>query len=149
MIASREFRDALSDLIKVRAGLDLEVYFNQVVDAAHDYAFIELRPDRVDEGYDYFVRRIRVDINVVLAPKTGIVKHTDLLDIVDALDAATHGYIRVKDRAITIYETNSHIFDDILHYEFLLEFCDAIASLPEELEQYDYGEEITMDLRRD
>lgn len=135
-------------MIKDRAKLPLEVHFNQVLDASNDYAFIELRPDSIDEGYDYFVRKIRVSIAVILAPKTGIVKHTDLLDIVDALDAATHGYIRIKDRAVTIYEKNSHIFDDILHYEFLIEFADTIASLPEELEEYDYGEELTMDLRR-
>lgn len=149
MITNAEIRDALAVMIKDRAGLNLKVYFNQVVNAEDDYAWIQLKPERVDEGYDYFVRRIRVDINIVLAPKTGIVKHTDLLDIVDALDAATHGYIRIKDRAVTIYETNSHVFDDILHYDFLLEFCDAIASLPEELEEYDYGEEMTLDLRRD
>ena len=148
MITNAEIRDALAVMIKDRAGLNLKVYFNQVVNAEDDYAWIQLKPERVDEGYDYFVRRIRVDINVVLAPKTGIVKHTDLLDIVDALDAATHGYIRIKDRAVTIYETNSHAFDDILHYEFLIEFADTIASLPEELEEYDYGEEMTLDLRR-
>ena len=149
MISSREIRDALSDLIKVRAGLDLEVYFNHVLDTGHDYAWIQLRPERTDEGWNHFQRRLRVDIQVVLAPETGEVKHTDLLDIADALDAATHGYIRIVDRAITIYETQAHIFDDILHYEFLLDFTDAIASLPEELEKYDFGENLDLDLRRD
>ena len=147
MITNAEIRDALAVMIKNRAELNLEVYYNQVVDAANDYAWIQLTPERTDRGYDYFVRRVQVDINVVLAPKTGIVKHTDLLNVADALDAATHGYTKIKDRAVTIYDTHAHIFDDILHYEFKLEFCDTIASLPEELEEYNYGNELKTDWR--
>lgn len=148
MITSREIRDALSDLIKVRAGLNLEVYFNHVLNAEKDYVWIQLRPERTDEGWNYTQRRIRIDMQVVLAPMTGEVKHSDLLDIADALDAATHGYIRVADRAITVYDTAAHIFDDVLHYEILLDFTDNIASTPEELMKYDFVEDLTLDLRR-
>lgn len=149
MITSSEIRDALAALIKERAGLDLEVYFNQVLNAEHDYAWIQLRPERVDEGYDYFVRRLRIDIQVVLAPKTSIVKHTDLLDIADALDAATHGYVRVADRKITVNETAAHIFDNVLHYEFILEFADGIAATDEELAQYELGGELKQNISAD
>ena len=144
MITSKQIREAVAALIKVKAGLDMPVYFNQVLDAAHSYAFVSLKPARVDEGYDYFVRRLNVDIQIVLAPMTGVVKHSDLLDICDALDAATHGYVTVADRAVTVYETSANIFDDILTYSFTLEFADNIAATDEELARYDLGEELTL-----
>lgn len=147
MITSKQIREALAALIKVKAGLDMPVYFNQVLDAAHSYAFVSLKPARVDEGYDYFVRRLTVTIQIVLAPMTGVVKHSDLLDICDALDAATHGYVTVADRAVTVYETSANIFDDILTYSMELFFCDGIASTPEETSAYDLGGELALDLK--
>lgn len=147
MISNRQIRDALAVLIKERAGLALKVYFNQVHNAEDDYAWIQLKSERTDEGWNLFVRRVRVDIQVVLAPLTAQVKHTDLLDIADALDEATHGYIRVADRAVTVYETAAHIFDGVLHYEFLLEFADGIQSLPEEVEEYSFGESLAINLK--
>lgn len=144
MITNKQIREALARLIKIRAGLDLPVYFNQVLDAAHSYAFVSLKPARVDEGYDYFVRRLTVDIQIVLAPLTGIVKHSDLLDICDALDNATHGYVTIADRKITVHDTAANIFDDILTFSFALEFADGIAATDEELAQYDLGSELEL-----
>ena len=147
MITSKQIREALAALIKVKAGLDMPVYFNQVLSADADYAFVSLNVKKTDEGYDYFVRRLNVDIQIVLAPMTGVVKHSDLLDICDALDAATHGYVTVADRAVTVYETSANIFDDILTYSMELCFCDEIASTPEETSTYDLGGELALDLK--
>ena len=130
MIKSKDIRDALSDLVKIKAGLNLRVHFNHVLQADENYCWIQLKPSRVDYGWDYFQRRIRVDIEVVLMPdEFGEVKHSDLYDIADALDEETHSYIQILDRCITINETSARIFDDILHYEFLLDFTDYISTL--------------------
>lgn len=145
MIKSTDIRDAISDLIKIKAGLNLKVYFNHVLDSSESYAWVRLRPARRDEGHDYFQRRISVDISVVLVPdEYAEIKHTELLDIADALDEATHGYIQILDRNVTIYDTNVHIFDDILHYEFVLEFADYVTSQPTDtgFEEYDKMEEL-------
>ena len=142
MITSYEIRDAIAGAIKSHT--NLQVYFNQVHDAAADYAFVSLRSERTDEGLNYFARTVQVDVQVVLAPLTAEVKHTDLLDVADALDAAFHGHIAVADRHITIYDTAAHIFDGVLHYEFKLAFADTIAALPEELAEYEFGEELTL-----
>ena len=117
----------MARLIKVRADLDLKVYFNHVLDAADDYVFIEIRPERTDEGF-FFVRRLRIDFHVVLSPLLGEVKHSDLLDIVDALDAATHPFIEIGERKVTVYETAANIFDDILHWQMTLSWCDCFDS---------------------
>ena len=81
MITNKQIREGLATLIKHKAGVELPVHFNQVLDASGSYAFVSLKPARVDEGYDYFVRRLTVDIQIVLSPLTGVVKHSDLLDI--------------------------------------------------------------------
>ncbi len=141
MITSREIRESLARLIKVRAGLPLKVYFNHVLDAADDYVFVEIRPEKTDEGF-FFVRRLRIDFHIVLSPLLGEVKHSDLLDMVDALDAATHPFVEIADRKVTVYETASHIFDDILHFNFVLEFADAF----DEEETHELMQELALDL---
>lgn len=146
MITSKQIREALATLIKDKAGLDMPIFFNQVLDTSKSYAFVSLNVKKTDEGYDYFVRRLTVTIQIVLAPMTGVVKHSDLLDICDALDAATHGYVTVADRAVTVYETSANIFDDILTYSMELCFCDEIASTPEELAQYDLADNIELNI---
>ena len=130
----------MARLIKVRAGLNLKVYFNHVLDAADDYIFIEIRPERTDEGF-FFVRRLRIDFHVVLSPLLGEVKHSALLDIVDALDAATHPFIEIGERKVTVYETAANIFDDILHYKVELNWCDSFAAT----ETYELMEELKME----
>lgn len=146
MITNAEIRDAIAVLIKERAALPLKVYFNRVHNSAEDYAFVAFRNERVDEGFNYFVRRLRVDIQIVLAPLTADVKHTDLLDIADKLDVATRGYVDVADRKITIYDTSATIFDGILTYSFLLNFADN-APLPEDAVEYELGEHLQQKIK--
>ena len=140
MITSAEIRESLARLIKVRAGLPLKVYFNHVLEAADDYCWVEMRPAKTDEGF-YIVRRLRIDFHIVLSPRMGEVKHSDLLDMVDALDAATHPYVEIAERKVTVYETASHIFDDILHYTFEINFSDAFAAA----ETYELMAELEME----
>ena len=147
MIKSKDIRDALSDLVKIKAGLNLRVHFNHILQADEDYCWIQLKPSKRDEGGDYFQRTIRVDIEVVLKPdEFGEVKHTDLYDIVDALDEATHPVIKILDRYITIIDCVAHIFDEILHYEFLLDFTDYIAQLETEGDATEFMQELTLTL---
>lgn len=130
MIKFSDIRDALSLLIKKRAGLNLRVFFNHVNNCAEDYAWIRLRPARTDLGFGWLDRNIRVDIQIVLHPDGfAEFKHSDLYEIVDALDVATLHSIKIADRHITILETTSIIFDGILTYSFTLEFSDYYAEL--------------------
>lgn len=130
MLKSSDIRQALADLIKNKAGLPLKVFFNQVADAGENYAWVRLRPSHKNLGYGYLDRKIRVDIQIVLAPVTGIVRHTDLYDMVDALDAATCDPLKITDRFITVYDADFLIFDNILTYSFVLGFTDCTEDLP-------------------
>jgi len=142
MIKSYDIRQALANLIKVKADLRLKVFFNHVNNAVDDYVWIKLIPARRDEGFGRFQRKIRVIMQVVLAPDGNAeVKHTDLYDIADALDEATCGYIQIGDRFITIYDTEARIFDNILTYEFLLDFTDCIETASD-AEKYELMREL-------
>ncbi len=144
MVKSSLIRDALSDLIKIKADLPLKVFFNHTNNSGESYAWIKLIPARRDEGFGRFQRKIRVIIQVVLAPDGNAeVKHTDLYDIADKLDEATCGYIQIGDRFITIYETEARIFDDILSYEFLLDFTDCLDT-SSDAEKYELMQELHM-----
>ena len=134
MIRYADIRDALSDLIKVEAGLPLKVFFNHVNDASESYALVSLRLERRDLGFGWFEHRVRTDIVIHLAPKMpgAEIRHSDLLEICDALDVATLHAIPISGRFITVLETSSIIFDDILTYSFKLDFSDYYMSLPAE-----------------
>ena len=148
MIKSADLRDAISDLIKVRAGLPLKVFFNHVNNSSESYAWVRLRPKRKDIGGGYIERRIRVDIQIVLAPdENGQVKHTDILDMFDALDEATCNSIPVLDRWLVVYDAETIIFDNIGTYSFMLDFTDCLSTLPPEISEAEYMQELELDLQ--
>lgn len=146
MIRFADIRDALSDLIKTEAGLPLLVFFNHVNDAEEDYAWVRLRMGRTDLGFGWLERSIHVDISIHLAPDaTGEIRHGTLYEYVDALDAATLHSIPIADRHITILETSSIVFDDILTYSFKLDFSDYYVALPKR-EQAEFMQELQLNL---
>lgn len=143
MIKSSDLRDALADLIKVKAGLPLKVFFNVVNNCADDYCWVRLRPKRRDEGFGRIQRKIRVDFQIVLSPNDSAqVKHTDLYDIIDILDMATSNAIKITDRYITVVDTETIIFDNILTYSFVLDFTDCVESFFDKINEYDFMKEL-------
>ena len=137
MIKSADLRDALAILIKSR--LNLKVFFNHVQNCADDYCWVRLRPKQVNESFGRVQRKILVDFQVVLSPNNAAqVKHTDLLDIVDVLDEMTSSPLQIGDRFVTIYDTSSIIFDNILTYSFELNFTDCIESFFDRFNDYDF-----------
>jgi hypothetical protein len=54
------------------------------------------------------------------------VKRSLLYDAIDTLDEAIRPVLQIGDRHITILENNSVIVDEILHYEFSLDFADFL-----------------------
>lgn len=148
MIKSADLRDALVELIEDRAGLPLITSFNYVNDPSESYAWVRLRPTRRDEGFGYMQRRIRVDIQIHLTPdENGQVKHTDILDMFDALDEATCNSIPVLDRWLVVYDAETIIFDNIGTYSFMLDFTDCLSTLPPEISEAEYMQELELDLQ--
>ena len=141
MIKSADLRDAIADLIKSR--LNLKVFFNHVQNCADDYVFVRLRSKQANESFGRVQRKILVDFQVVLSPNNAAqVKHTDLLDIVDTLNEETSYPLQILDRYVTIYDTSSIIFDNILTYSFELNFTDCIESFFDRFNDYDFMEQL-------
>ena len=150
MIKSSDIRDALSDLIKIKANLPLKVFFNHVNNCSKDYAWIRLRPYRKDLGFGSVDRRIRVDFQIVLVPdENAEIQHTRLYDIIDALDDATCGAIQILDRFITIYDAETIIFDGLLNYSFILDFNDFLQRYADEAAQYELMRRLETDFNGD
>lgn len=126
MISTKDIYLALKDMVNAILP-DIYVTADHLQTSERDYIWIQFRPQRHDEGFGMTRREIRVDMSVVLCPDEFTeIYHSRLLEIADALDEATCGYIKVLDRYITVYDTSHHIFDNILHYEFILDFADYI-----------------------
>lgn len=150
MLTAKDFREALVDLIRVKARLPYKVHFNHVNKSNESYVWIELNPQKRSWDSVYFQRIMNVEIHVILFPDTHAeVKHTNLMEISDALDAAIMPCFHIKDRFITVQEFNSHIFDDVLHYEFALDFTDYVPNDEYEGLSYELMQNLEVDLNRD
>lgn len=149
LLTAKDFRKALCDLIKIKANLPYDVFFNHVNDSGESYVWINVQPQKRSWDTAYFQRIINVDISVVLVPdKFTEVKHEELMDISDELDKAIMPCLQIRDRFINVQEFNSHIFDDILHYEFVLDFTDCIPSDEYEGLSYELMKNLEADLNR-
>ncbi|MBQ7705880.1 MAG: hypothetical protein IJT73_10750 [Selenomonadaceae bacterium] len=143
MISTEDIFFALKDAVN-RAAPNLFVTAEHLQTSKESYAWIQFRQLRIDEGFGMFRRNTRVNIQVVLSPDEFTeIYHSDLYAIADAFDEEFCGYVKVADRFITIYETNAHIFDNILHYEFILDFADYVDKFfKAETEDADFMEDL-------
>lgn len=126
MITAKELRAAITALLKKNFPA-YEVHYDNVEKADTSYFYIELAPSRKTIDPVYYDRSIGIDIQLVLLPdKRGRVKRSLIYDAIDTLDAAIRPVLQVGDRFITILGNNSVIVDEILHYEFSLDFTDFL-----------------------
>lgn len=129
MLTGKDIRAALTDLINNKAGIPYDVYFNHVNKSDTSYVWVNMSRRKRSWDEVYFQRIIDIDIQVILFPDDyANVKHTDLWDIADNLTQAIMPCIKIKDRLITVQDFNSSIVDDVLHYEFSLDFTDYVQS---------------------
>lgn len=128
MITAKEMRAALVDLVKVKAGLsDYEVHFDNVKEASKSYFYITVKGRRKTFDPVYYERTLTIDLQLILLPdKFNRIHRSELYEAIDALDRTVRPVFHVKDRFITVQETRSRIVDDILHYEFDLDFTDYL-----------------------
>ena len=149
MIWYADIRDALSDLIKVKAGLPLKVFFNHVNDASESYALVSLRLERRDLGFGWFEHRVRTDIVIHLAPKMpgAEIRASDLYEIAERLDVASLHAIPIADRHITILDTKFVVFDGLGTWSAVLDFSDYYQSLSSE-DAATFMEELTLNLEQ-
>ena len=150
MITAKDFRKALKHLVSVKAGLPYKVWFDYVQTSDQSYIWIDVHPQKTSWDNAYFQRILDVDIQVVLIPdEMGNVDRTDLLGISDKLDMAIMPCLRVKDRFITVQNFRSSIVDDVLHYEFTLDFTDYVPNGEYDGSNYELMKNLEVDLNKD
>ena len=124
MITAKELREAITTMLKTNFPA-YKVHFENVEQAKASYFYVELIPSRRTVDDVYYDRSIGIDLQLVLLPDCrGRVKRSLLYDAIDTLDMAMRPVLQVKDRFITIMGTSSVIVDEVLHYEFSLDFAD-------------------------
>ena len=150
MITATDIRKAFVKLIQEKAQLPYKVHFNYISKSNESYVWVELQPRKINWDKVYFQWVINVDIQVILFPSNHAeIKHTDLWNISDALTRVIMPCFHVKDRFITVQDLNSYIVDDILHYEFALDFTDYVQSDEYEGLEYDLMENLEVNLNKE
>ena len=153
MITAKEIRHALVALVTKKAGLPYKVSFNHVEKSNQSYLWIDLSLTKSSIDKAYFQWSINVDIVVILIPDDyTAIEHDDLWAISDKLTAAimpcieieTEDGDRSKTRYVTVQNFNSYVVDDILHYEFNLDFTDYVQSDEYEGLDYDFMRNLEM-----
>lgn len=150
MITTKDIRKAFVTLINEKAQIPYKVHFNHINKSNESYIWVELQVRKANWDKAYFQRIIDVDIQVILFPSNyAEVKHTDLWDIADSLTQVIMPCLQIKDRFITVQNENAHIVDDVLHYEFVLDFTDYAQSDEYEGLLYDLMENLEVKLNKE
>ena len=146
-ITAKDIRAAFVDLIHNKAQIPYDVHFNHVNKSTTSYVWVELQMRKSSWDIAFFQWSIDVDIQVILSPDDyAVVKYTGLWEIADSLTKSIMPCMQIKDRFITIQEFNSNVVDDVLHYEFNLDFTDYVQSDEYEGVGYELMQELNLDL---
>ena len=153
MITAKEIRHALRFLVAEKAQIPYEVSFNFFEKPKQSYVWIDVRPTKSSIDNAYFQWSIDVDIQVILLPdEYTFVEHDELWAISDKLTSAVMPCVEIetededksKTRYVTVQSFNSYIVDEILHYEFNLDFTDYAQSDEYEGLAYDLMENLEL-----
>ena len=157
MITAKEIRHALRKLVEENVGLPYEVSFNRIEKSSKSYVWIDLRMTKKNIDGAYFDWNIGVDIQVILHPDDyAAISYDDLWDIADKFTSAIMPCLKIETedgleentRYVTIQNFNAYVVDDVLHYEFNLDFTDYVQSDKYEGKDYDVMENLELDLDR-
>ena len=127
MVTYKDLRIAIVSLIRQAVAQPLDIHFNHVDKSNKSYVFVEVIASKVSLDAVYYQRTIDIDLQFVMIPPEDLtIKRNDLMEIAETLDQILQSSFKVSDRYLTVINSNFHIFDEILHYEFTLNFTDAI-----------------------
>lgn len=139
MIAMKEIRATLTNVLKNKAGFTYEVHFDTVKESSKSYFYIEISSRRKTFDPVYYERFLTIDIQLRLLPdEFNRVHRSELYDAEDKLDSTIRPVVQVRDRYITVQDVRSRIIDGILHYQFNLDFADYLPiEIPPFMENLD------------
>lgn len=127
MISLADIRKEITNRLKNKFN-NTKVFFDNIENADFAYFYIEFTPKAktIDDIYTEYV--IKIDIDYVLPEDdNGKIDRRKLYDSISIIDNLFRPVFKVKDRAFTILESDTNIFDDILHFSFELDFVDCMT----------------------
>lgn len=112
------------------------------------YFYVEMLPRHKTIDKLLTDKSIQIDIMFILLPdEFGRIKRSILYDAADTLDCLIRPVIQIKDRHITILDSQIKFHDEVLHYIFDLEFADCLSDEESENIVYDLMQNIELNLK--
>lgn len=146
MIRLLDIKKSLAALLKSK--FDYKVHFDNVEKSSEPYFYIEMMPRQKTVDEILTDKSIQIDIMLVLLPdEYGRIKRSILYDTADTLDSLIRPVFHIKDRCITILESQTRFVDEILHYIFNLDFADGMTDEESSAIMYDLMQTLELNLK--
>ncbi|QIB60220.1 hypothetical protein GXM21_07385 [Megamonas funiformis] len=146
MIRLLDIKKELTALLKSK--FDYKVHFDNVEKSSEPYFYVEMMPRR--KTVDEFLtdKSIQIDIMLVLlSDEYGRIKRSILYDTADTLDSLIRPVFHIKDRCITVLESQTRFVDEVLHYVFYLDFADCLTDKESSAIMYDLMQTLELNLK--
>lgn len=105
---------------------EYQVFFENVDKGSEKYFVVDISSATLSTiDKEHTKKKYVIDIAAVLKEASNRI----FADITQGLDIIIRPYFSFADRHITVYEANTLVIDDVLHYGFTLEFTDSIEEV--------------------
>lgn len=127
LIKLLDIKEELTRLLKSK--FDYKVHFDNIEKSSEPYFYVEMRPRKKIVDEILTDKSIQIDIMLILIQdKFGRIKRSTLYNTADILDELIRPVVHIKDRHITILESQINFTDEVLHYIFNLDFADCLST---------------------
>lgn len=146
LIRLLDIKEQITKLLKSK--FKYKVHFDNVEKSNEPYFYVEMLPRHKTIDKILTDKSIQIDIMFILLPdEFGRIKRSILYDAADTLDCLIRPVIQIKDRHITILDSQIKFHDEVLHYIFDLEFADCLSDEESENIVYDLMQNIELNLK--
>mgnify|MGYP000122737516 FL=1 len=116
--------------------------------SSEPYFYVEMMPRRKTVDEILTDKSIQIDIMLVLIPdEYGRIKRSVLYDTADTLDGLIRPVFHIKDRCITVLESQTRFVDEVLHYIFNLDFADCMTDKESSAIMYELMQTLHLNLK--
>lgn len=146
MIRLLDIKKSLAVLLKSK--FNYKVHFDNIEKSNEPYFYIEMMPRQKTVDEILTDKSIQIDIMLVLIPdEYGRIKRSVLYDTADTLDGLIRPVFHIKDRYITVLESQTRFVDEVLHYIFNLNFTDCMTDEESSAIIYDLMQTLELNLK--
>lgn len=146
MIRLLDIKKELTGLLKSK--FDYKVHFDNIEKSSEPYFYVEMMPRHKTVDEILTDKSIQIDIMLVLLPdEYGRIKRSILYDTADTLDSLIRPVFHIKDRCITVLESQTRFVDEVLHYIFNLDFADCMTDKESSAIMYELMQTLHLNLK--